>query len=320
MTRGVLLFHSPCFDGIVSAVLVSDFLRNVEDWTEIELAHVNYDARETWLSRRFEAPAAIVDFLYHPDAAFWADHHQTTFLTDEVRGAFEQSADPFLFYDRAADSCAGLLWRELHERFSYRSERYESLVTWAEKLDAARYDSVWEATSFVSPASQISIAAAFSTNGLCETLVRALTDSSLDEVAAMDDVRNIVEGVRESAAAGIDRLKQTARLHGEIVVFDVDARDVFVSRYAPYALFPEARYSIGVTRGEHGAKITAMRNPWLDFESVPLGRIFSRFGGGGHQRVASLLVPPEREVEAAALVGTLASLIADGDRNAETKP
>ena len=31
-----------------------------------------------------------------------------------------------------------------------------------------------------------------------------------------------------------------------------------------------------------------MRNPWMDFPSVPLGRIFEKVGGGGHQRVGSV--------------------------------
>jgi nanoRNase/pAp phosphatase (c-di-AMP/oligoRNAs hydrolase) len=66
---------------------------------------------------------------------------------------------------------------------------------------------------------------------------------------------------------------------------------VAISRYAPYVFFPEARYAAGIVRSNGGAKITAMRNPWRDFPSVKLGRILARFGGGGHERVGSLIVP-----------------------------
>lgn len=62
-------------------------------------------------------------------------------------------------------------------------------------------------------------------------------------------------------------------------------------------MFPHARYSIGYVRLEGDGKITAMRNPWIDFESVALGDIFARFGGGGHQRVASLRVSDDTDVE-----------------------
>jgi nanoRNase/pAp phosphatase (c-di-AMP/oligoRNAs hydrolase) len=45
-----------------------------------------------------------------------------------------------------------------------------------------------------------------------------------------------------------------------------------------------------------------MRNPWREFPSVPLGDIFSRFGGGGHQRVGALILPTERIADARAIL------------------
>src|SRR5438105_10080139 len=142
-TSAKLLFHSPCFDGIVSAVLTCDYLRTHRCWADVELQRVNYDVRAEWTTRRFEGPLAIVDFLFHPDAEFWADHHRTTFLSEDFRRQFESVGDDRFLYDACADSCAGLLWRYLGER-SQRNERYADLVAWAEKIDAARYDSVDE--------------------------------------------------------------------------------------------------------------------------------------------------------------------------------
>jgi len=49
-------------------------------------------------------------------------------------------------------------------------------------------------------------------------------------------------------------------------------------------------------------KITAMRNPWREFRSVRLGNIFQKYGGGGHDRVASLLLPYERVDDAKILL------------------
>jgi nanoRNase/pAp phosphatase (c-di-AMP/oligoRNAs hydrolase) len=40
-----------------------------------------------------------------------------------------------------------------------------------------------------------------------------------------------------------------------------------------------------------------MRNPWRRFKSVPLGQIFSHYGGGGHQRVASVLLKDPQEAK-----------------------
>jgi hypothetical protein len=291
--KSKLLFHSPCFDGIVSAVLASDFLQHREQWSDIECTHVNYDARETWLTRRLESRTAIVDFLYHPDASFWADHHSSTFLTDDVRRDFESRKERLFIYDRNADSCAGLLWRRFLGTVGYRNPALAELVVWAEKIDAARYESVEEALSFVHPALQISASLAMSTNGYSEFLVRSLAAHPLDAVSNMPDVRERFQRFAELTTAGLARMREVVSLRDDIVVFDVDGQDVVIPRYSPYRFFPDARYSIGVVRGSGWAKVTAMRNPWLEFESVPLGQIFSAFGGGGHQRVASAYVPAE---------------------------
>lgn len=308
-----LFFHSPCFDGIVSAVITVDFLEQHEGWSSLELEHVNYDLREEWLETTLPRRSAVVDFLYHPAATFWADHHLSTFLNHAVHADYERRLDHYVFYDNRADSCAGLLWRALLRRFAYRNPRWADLVRWAEKIDAARYDSVEEATSFRAPALGISATLSRGDASYCEWLVRMLSQLTLDEVSQLAPVREKLATVEQLASEGMDRLGRAIRLDGEIVIFDVDTHGVFVSRYAPYRFYPAARYSIGILRSAHGAKITAMRNPWLNFESVPLGEIFARHGGGGHQRVGSVFLSVERQAGAGELLRELSSQIRTAD-------
>ena len=314
MERATLLFHSPCFDGIISALIASDFLRHRQGWPEPELRHVNYDLKATWLAERFSEPTAIVDFLYHPGAAFWADHHRTTFLNDEMRLDFEQRRGPLILYDSTADSCAGFLWRQLDSSFSYRNESYAELVTWAEKIDAAHYQSVEEAFSLDSPALKISISLALATEGYSEMLVKRLSELSVDETSRLPEVSEKIERARQLRQSGLERFRAAASLRDDIVVFDVDGRDVMVPRYAPYAVFPKARYSVGLTRYEERASITAMRNPWLEFESVALGDIFARHGGGGHQRVGSVVIRDPAAEDPRLLLEKIVSTIRKEDR------
>lgn len=313
MERATLLFHSPCFDGIVSALITSDFLRHREGWPEPDLRHVNYDLRATWLTERFFEPTAVVDFLYHPDAAFWADHHRTTFLSDEMRLDFERRRGSRILYDSGADSCAGFLWRELDKKFSYRNERYAELVRWAEKIDSARYQSVEEAFSLDLPALKISISLALATEGYCEMLVKRLDELSMDEASRLPEVSEKIERARRLRQAGLARFRAAATLRDGIVIFDVDGSDVMIPRYAPWVVFPQARYSVGLTRHEEHASITAMRNPWLEFKSVPLGDIFARHGGGGHQRVGSLVIRDLAAEDPRLLLEKIASTILEED-------
>lgn len=294
--QGHLYFHSPCFDGIVSAVVAWDFLEAKQGWTVTALHAVNYGLREQWLSSTLETPCAIVDFLYHSRANFWADHHLTSFLDENAENDFERRRNPSLIYDDHASSCAKLLWDHFAQAFSYRNSRYVDIVRWADKIDSARYESVNEAIFAPAPALRISMGLAVDGHdGFSERLVRALREGSLDEVADLPDVRERYERAQSLIKQGLDRFSKGARLDSDgIVVFDVEDSGTIISRYAPYYFFPDARYSAGVIRGEGVAKVTAMRNPWREFHGVSLGRIFETLGGGGHHRVGSVVLRGER--------------------------
>jgi hypothetical protein len=296
-----LYFHYPCFDGLVSGVLAWVFLEHSKNWRIEQFCPVNYDARESWLATEFRAPTAVVDFLYHPQASFWSDHHQTTFITRSARKDFERrKTSDCLLFDGEASSCASLLWEHLRSRLP-DAARYEEMVSWANKIDSASYTSVHEAIWGDAPALRIS-RSLISENepdsqselDYARILLKELRAGDLHRVAQLAPVSNRFEDVQRRIAEGLKKVDgQVTLLDGGVAVFDVQVEnDEIVSRYIPYQFFPEARYSIGVVRSGAGAKITAMRNPWRDFESVPLGKVLKEFGGGGHKRVGAVVISP----------------------------
>jgi hypothetical protein len=293
MTKGACLyFHSPCFDGVSSAVLALDFLECAENWTFERLHPVNYDVRNHWPDQTFSKPFAVVDFLYHPDAGFWADHHQTTFLKDSLKRQFEESRNRYHIYSPKSGSCAKLLWQVFARRFKYRNQRFSELVEWADKIDSARYQSVEEAINGVNPALNINRTLVINKDPKYpEWLIRHLRHESLEEIGRLPEVISKSDEAKRLIEAGLDRVRQTVRLDGsDIAVFDADSSDVLINRYSPYHFFPKARYSVAIVRTPEAIKITAMRNPWRQFQSVYLGKVFKRFGGGGHQRVGSVVL------------------------------
>lgn len=294
--HGHLYFHSPCFDGIVSAVLMSDFLESRERWDSIALSPVNYHLKADWLDKPLSEPAAVVDFLYHPTAQFWADHHSTTFLTPAAERDYERRKSDRRVFQPAARSCAALLWTHLDQAFGHRNPKYQELVTWADKTDSADYASVEEALFGDAPALRIVKALGWKNDPeFCVQLVNWLCRQPLSAVAQRALTRERFEASLAATHAGLERLRRSTRLEsGGVVVFDVDSRGVTINRYAPFHFFPDALYSLGVVHWDNGAKITAMRNPWREFASAPLGEIFEHEGGGGHQRVASLILAGDR--------------------------
>jgi hypothetical protein len=322
-TSFYLYFHSSCFDGIVSSVMTADFLEKGQGWTLDQLMPVGYDARGAWLSSDLLTPCAVVDFLYHPQPLFWADHHSTTFLSEEAKKDFERRRGPWFVYDNHSGSCACLLHTHFSECFGFTDSRYHDMVEWADKIDSARYASVEEAILGDAPALRIraSLAAA---NGqeFSKQLVNELRFSTLDSVAELPLVKERAEEVQSKIAAGLERFARSSRLdRGDIVAFDVTSeKGVMISRYAPYHFFPEARYSVGVVRSPSGAKITAMRNPWREFPSVHLGTIFEDLGktfesvgGGGHQRVASVILSHDQVQGAAPILAHIVRQIREQD-------
>lgn len=298
---GTLYFHSPCFDGITSAVIAAEFLQRHRGWLGVDVKAVSYDLKDRWLAGALARPAAVVDFLYHPSAVFWADHHQTTFLDAATRRDFEQRRSVDLIYDERARSCAGLL-QETFAAAGHHNPKHVELVAWANTIDAAQYTSVEDTVIPNTPALRMNASLISATAEYCEHLVQELRKRSLQDVASLPAVRERADATERLLRDGLHRVRDHIRLEADdIVVFDVSGAGAIISRYAPYFFFPGARYSVGVVRGETWAKVTAMRNPWREFPSVALGRIAARYGGGGHARVASVFLPADRVHQASSI-------------------
>lgn len=312
--KATLYLHFPCFDGVVSSVLTCEYLES-QGWKFGRFCPTSYTLRPAWLSTRLSAPCAVVDFLYHPDAKFWADHHLTTFVNESARNDFvrRKENESWLFYDTKAGSCALLLWEKLADFFETEaSPRFREMVDWANRIDSARYSSVEEAVLGDEPAIQISFSLARnSSRDYCEFLIRALRRGTLRSVARLPEVRKRYQETRALIEVGLSRFRSSAQLvDGDIVVFDVEAKEKdMISRYAPFFFFPHARYSIGILRRAETAKITAMRNPWIEFKSAPLGSLFERFGGGGHQRVGAVILGKDRYSKARMILNRMISEI-----------
>jgi len=278
-----------------------------KDWQFDDFIPVNYDVRTTWLSSPLKTPAAVVDFLYHPDASFWADHHPTTFLTTSVKEDFtKRRAQGCLLFDEKVGSCASLLWNSLHSSIP-DAERYRDAVFWAEKIDTANYASVDEAIWGDSPALRIKQSLTIQNEAAySKFLINELRSGELSRIAGLAPVAERFMEVRRRIAAGLERVREHVYMSGGVAVMDIaSSDDDMISRYAPYHFYPQARYSIGILRGDSEIRITAMRNPWMNFRSVPLGRILEGFGGGGHERVGSVLIPSDKSDQASSIVSRL---------------
>jgi hypothetical protein len=305
-----LYLHFPCFDGTISAVLAALFLKQTRGWNCKDIHPVNYHLQKEWLDTLLPKRSAVVDFLYHPQAAFWADHHETSFLTGQLRTDYESRKSADRIYDRQSGSCALLLWRNMQEVFQ-GDQRLQEMVLWADKIDSARYESVQEAFSNSHPALVLYRSLAVEADAAyCSYLLRRLQRASLAEAVQAAQVQKRFTQAVELSEAGLKKMRAALRLDGNIAVYELTSDGSLINRYAPYYFYPEALYSVAITHSEHGARIMTMRNPWREFECLNLGEFMKKFGGGGHQRVGSLILGKDREGEVSGIVAELLNSLA----------
>jgi hypothetical protein len=314
MTKSATLyFHYPCFDGLVSAVLAWEFLEKHENWHITEFCPANYKMRGRWLRDKVKKPCAIVDFLYHPRADFWADHHETSMLTPEIEADFRRRrGKTSLYFDDRAPSCATLLYRHLRRSLTHKPH-FREMVYWGEKIDSASYSSVEEAILGDAPALRINRSLLLEEEengpGYAYFLMQQMRTHDLSYVAGLREVIQRERKARRTLESGLKKAQKAAHMKpGQVVVMDIKRnRNQMVSRYAPYYAQPNARYSIGIVRSPDSIGITAMRNPWRPFKSVALGRVFEKFGGGGHRRVGAVRLEPEESERVKDVVESLLS-------------
>ncbi len=108
-------------------------------------------------------------------------------------------------------------------------------------------------------------------------LCKELRTHPLDYVAALDEVKKRQDEVERRTRTGLRQVEKRIRMEpGAVATFEAEpGKDEIINRYSAYYFAPDARYSVGIIHSEEGTAITAMRNPWREFPSVELGKIFA---------------------------------------------
>ncbi len=103
----------------------------------------------------------------------------------------------------------------------------------------------------------------------------------------------------EQHERNIETIRAAAKLEGGVVFFDVADQEIGAfNKFISYYLFPEARYSVGLTSSAR-AKISVGSNPWSKLPRThDISKICERYGGGGHPVVGAVSMPRSDLAEA----------------------
>ncbi len=303
-TQIQILHHGNCFDGVVSAALLTRFfLDGPYPGAELRyrgMAHGAADPFGADHAATFSAEVnAVCDFRYSPSPRldWWFDHHATAFLRPEDRLHFEAEPSDRKIYDPSAPSCAGLIARALAERHGHdlgASPILAEHVRWAELIDSARFESPRQAVELAEPALQLmALLEGAPEASLSDHLIRRLAGASLAEVLADAPVQRALAPVLEEHRRTIALFAQRLVCERGVGSFDLSADGVEgFNKMIPYHLDGTLRYTVGLTLSPRRAKVSVGSNPWRRPEPlVHLGELCARYGGGGHAVVGAVSLP-----------------------------
>jgi hypothetical protein len=298
-----LLYHGHCFDGVASAAFFSRFYRaRIHADAEIEYGALLHRPGNLFDEAMFDGDEnAIVDFKFSPSPrlTWWFDHHQSAFLSAADEAVFRADHSGKKFLDVESKSCCEFIARIAQERFDFTDESLAPLVHWAHVIDGAMYESAAQAVELRAPALQLmQVIESVPDEKFIEKIIRELVEKPLDEVAQSDAVQREFQPIYEQHKQTLEAIKRSAvYVEGarDAVFFDlVDECIEGFNKFIPYYLFPNATYTVAVTRGAQRAKISVGSNPWSPRPRAHnIATICERYGGGGHPVVGAVSFPPD---------------------------
>jgi len=287
-----ILYHDD-FDGVASAAILGAWRKKRRPDESLTFISVDYGHTDLqWDQERPKGlddsePIAIVDFMFHPAAAIYVDHHATAFKTPEHEALFRQrfrntqSMDAPHYWNPTAPSCAAAL----AEILPHFTPQFEALIHAATRIDQAQYDSVADYLEMRTPAIAISHAIPLMSEGEKGELIRRLMTTGDLEVGAAF-AAPAIELAKQRIREGLSVTEAATLCLGDVAITDMVMMDAPWIRFAAYAVYPKAKYSFTIYRTGTTVRIALGKNPWLEFDPQHLGNFASQAGGGGHAYAA----------------------------------
>jgi hypothetical protein len=136
--------------------------------------------------------------------------------------------------------------------------------------------------------------------GLMDRIIRDMQKRSLDEILSDPFIDAQFQPLFERHRLTIDLIREATVFLKGVAYFDLSGHDVEgYSKFAPYYLYPDCVYSVGVSLSPTRSKVSVGFNPWSRSpRRHNLASICERYNGGGHPVVGAISYRPD-EIELA---------------------
>jgi oligoribonuclease NrnB/cAMP/cGMP phosphodiesterase (DHH superfamily) len=289
-----LYFHND-FDGVASGAVMLNFLNSRGD-DIVSFTPVDYSPllKKNWARFKFKEPFIIVDFLYHPKASWWFDHHRTSFINNRWYKEFK--SDKNRAFDQTAKSACSLMAEHLMKKFDYSPPKFfVDLVKWADIIDSASYKSAKEAIFGRQPAIKlVPVLELIDGKGKAsakyfEKVIKFLANEPLSRTIQTPIIRREIKKVEKSNREIKRIFKNISFVSGKVVFIDGTRTKNQFSRYIGYYFYPEINYSITLEFRRYCYHLSVGKNPWKrEPAGINIGELLSKYGGGGHKTVGGV--------------------------------
>ena len=299
-----VLYHGHCFDGVASAATFTRFyLDRINRDADVHYGGLLHrPGNLLFEGNMFDGDEnAIVDFKYSPSEklTWWFDHHQSAFLTPEDEAHFRADTSGKKFLDPTRKSCTEFIADIAATKFGFDHGPLLDLIHWAHVIDGALYESPAQCVELKEPALQLmQVIEADPDESFIEQIIRDLAVKPLNEVATGAEVQRRFRPILKTHLETLEAVRRKASYQDGVVQFDlVDEGYEGFNKFIPYYLFPDATYTVAITRAPQRTKISVGSNPWAPRpRRHNIATICERYGGGGHAVVGAISFAPD-EVE-----------------------
>ena len=306
-----IYFHND-FDGRAAAAVMLSFLRSrgddIEHFTPLDyyLLESGYLTENFFTKHKLfkgkRNPAIVVDFPFHPKAAWWFDHHGAPCRKKSWLKKFKQTAQ--WHHDPQYASCCKQVAEILKKEFGWNPPKFfTETIRWGDILDGARYKSARQTIELKESALQVAVF--FDRRGddpiTWGTFTELLAEKPLALIARRADVRAVVREAKEEIKLAIAYIRKNLVIEGRVGYVFLPSVAFAKPRFIPLVLHPELLYLVRMFKKRTLWHLSVGQNPWRRNENaVDIGKLISAYGGGGHHGVGAVEFKTRKEAKKAA--------------------
>ncbi|MBE5937197.1 MAG: exopolyphosphatase [Lachnospiraceae bacterium] len=234
----------------------------------------------------------LANVPYVEGCGLWFDHHSSEQERLQLEGKYKGES-------RITPSCARIIYEYYggEERFP----NFKEMMVAVDKVDSGNITaeeilnpSGWILLGFLmDPRTGLGRWREFTISNyqLMEKLIDACRTMTIDEILAMDDVKERIEIYFEQNTKFIDMVKSHTRTEGNVIISDLRGVEPIYSgnRFLIYSLYPDQNISAWIVSGKGGEGCSAAVGYSIlnKTATMNVGSLMLKYGGGGHRKVGT---------------------------------